>query len=201
MHLNSKLLFERYAKEYFHSRLRVLEIGPDGFPSTYQSVIGDDALVWDTLDIVEHPNLTYRALDEYRYPVPDAHYDIVLAGNVLEHVRKIWLWIKELARICKPGGLVITVNPVSWPYHQAPIDCWRVFPEGMEALYEEAKLQVIISVWDSLEVPNYRRYLPGMSLDFRDTPKGRLWRRANLFLGKLGWPVERAYDTITIGRK
>jgi hypothetical protein len=24
-----------------------------------------------------------------------------------------------------------------WPFHEYPIDCWRAYPDGMTALYEE----------------------------------------------------------------
>lgn len=203
MHTNSKLLFKKYAKPHFKPGLRVLEIGPDKFPSTYKTFVGDDSLMWDTLDIYENQNLTYSASDEYNYPIPDNSYDIVLSGQVLEHVRKIWVLIKELARVCKVGGLVITINPVSYPYHASEVipDCYRIFPEGMKALYEEAGLRVIMSLFESLEYPNYRNYLPCCSLDSRRSLEGRIWRALNLSLGKVGWPVERAYDTITIGEK
>ena len=43
--------------------------------------------------------------------------------------------MKEVARVVKPDGLVITIAPVSWPYHAAPIDCWRVYPAGLNALW------------------------------------------------------------------
>lgn len=66
------------------------------------------------------------ASSEYEFPIPSDSYDIVLSGGVIEHVRKVWVWIREVARVCKIGGLVITVAPASWPYHVAPIDCWRL---------------------------------------------------------------------------
>lgn len=69
-----------------------------------------------------------------RFPVPSDSYDILLSGRVIEHVRKIWRWFPEVARMCKPGGLVMTMNPVSWHYHEAPVDCWRPYPGGMKAL-------------------------------------------------------------------
>lgn len=199
MHPNSELLFEKYAKKYFQNNLRILEIGPDKFPSTYQSIIGDNSIIWDTLDLSDNHKPTYLARDGYSYKnlIDDNYYDIVLSGQVLEHVKKIWVWFKELARVCKPGGLIITINPVSWPYHESPVDCWRVFPEGMQALYEETGLKVILSICESLEVPNYRRYIPGASL----THRRKIYRLVNLLLGKFGYPVERAYDTITIGEK
>jgi SAM-dependent methyltransferase len=197
MHQNSKFLFENYAKKYFGPGMRVLEIGPDKFPSSYQAIIGLKVTEWHTLDLSENPNLTYVTVDEYSFPIPDSAYDIVLSGQVLEHVRKPWIWIKEVARVCRREGLVITINPVSWPYHEAPVDCWRAYPEGMKALYEDAGLEVIVSAVDSFEVPTYRRYIPGRSPEWQ----GWRWRVANQFLGKLGFPVERAYDTITIGKK
>lgn len=201
MHSNSRLLFDKYAKGYFQNDMRVLEIGPDKFPSIYQTIINNSSIVWDTVDMYESPHLTYVAKEEYSYPIQDNYYDIIISGQVLEHVRKVWVWIKELARICKDGGVVIIINPVSWPYHAEPVDCFRVYPEGMRALYEEAGLKVTMSICESLEHTGYRRYMPGMSLDSYPDPKGRIWRIINLTLGMLGWPVERSYDTITVGKK
>ncbi|MDK2408325.1 methyltransferase domain-containing protein [Aphanizomenon sp. PH219] len=196
MHNNSILLFKKYALSYFKPNIHVLEIGPDGFPSTYQSTVNDSSITWETLDIYESSKLTYTALSEYIFPIQDQTYDIIISGQVIEHIRKPWVWIKEVARLCKPEGLVITINPVSWPYHEAPIDCWRAYPEGMKALYEDAKLDVIMSTWESLESPQYSRYIPGQS---RESQKGFV-RDLYQILGKLGFPFERAYDTITIGK-
>jgi SAM-dependent methyltransferase len=197
MHANSKLIFEKYATQYFPPGARVLEIGPDGFPSAYRSLVDRGGLTWDTIDVFQNPDLTHVATSEYVFPMAGDTYDVVLSGQVIEHVRKIWVWMREVARVCKPGGTVITINPVSWPYHEAPIDCWRAYPEGMKALYEDSSLEVILSIWESLEEPTFRKYIPGVSREARS----RTLRLTNRLLGHLGFPVERAYDTITIGRK
>jgi len=200
VHANSRLLFEKHALTHFSSASRVLEIGPDGFPSAYRRAVEarvGAVAVWDTLDLFRDPRLTFVANSEYSFPLEDGAYDVVLSGQVVEHVRKPWVWIKEVARVCRSGGVVITINPVSWPYHEAPIDCWRAFPEGVRALYEDASLEVLMSEWGSFELEGYRRYLPGMS----ESEYGRRRRFTNRLLGKLGFPVERAYDTVTIGRK
>jgi SAM-dependent methyltransferase len=196
MHPNSKLLFEKYAKQLFPPGARVLEIGPDGVPSTYQRIVEDSSITWQTLDIRNDLPLTYSGCSEYSFPIASDVYDVVLSGQVLEHVPKIWIWIGELARVCKPGGLVVTINPVSWPYHEDPVDCWRVFPEGMKALYQHAALEVELCRCECLE-RNGRRTVPGRSAEYQDA---RL-RIAYRVLGLLGLPVECAYDTITIGRK
>lgn len=130
----------------------MLEIGPDGFPSTYQSLIANSSLTWDTLDLSQAARLTYTTTSEYAFSIPDNTYDVVLSGQVLEHLRKIWLWMRELTRVCKVEGIVITA---------------------------------------------YRRHVPGRSPELQP----RLLRVAYRVLGSFGFPVECAYDTITIGRK
>ena len=197
MHTNSRLIFEKHAKQYFRPGMRVLEIGPDRFPSTFCSLVNDHSITWETIDLYQDAKLTHSALSEYKFPIPDKTYDIILSGQVIEHVRKIWVWMKEVARVCKAGGFVITINPASWPYHEAPIDCWRAFPEGMRALYEDSSLSVLLSICGSLEVPESRRRIPGRSRECQ--PK---WlRRAYKVLNRFGFPHECSFDTITIGQK
>ena len=188
MHLNSRLLFEKHAKPLFRSGMRVLEIRPDGFPSSYQQLVANAMITWETLDLYSSDDLTYVATDEYTFPISDDTFDIVLSGQVLEHVRKIWTWTKELARVCKEGGVVITINPVSHPYHEAPVDCWRVYPEGMKALYEEAGLAMETSTFESL-VPFHRGAINQLKLATK-----AILRREQSFT----FPVA---DTIAIGRK
>jgi len=184
MHENSNLLFMKYALEYFLPGRSVLEIGPDLFPSTYQRVAGNKTKEWHTLDLYQHPSLTYTVASEYEFPIQDNSYDIILSGQVMEHVRKPWVWMKELGRVCRTGGFVITICPVSWTYHEQPV-------------YNDASLEVLMSKWESLENPGYRNYFPGIS-------RMSQTRWQSIFysiFGPFGYPVERSYDTITIGRK
>lgn len=197
MHLNSQLLFSKFAVPYFQPSMKVLEIGPDCIPSTLQSTEGLPDLKWETIDLYDAPELTYKANSEYEFPCESETFDIVVSANVAEHVREVWTWMRELARVCKKGGLVITINPVSFPYHEAPVDCFRIYPEGMKAIYKNAGLFVEISTFDSLELPNYHRRLPGLSINKQSFGRRTAWK----LLGLLGMPVECAFDTITIGRK
>jgi SAM-dependent methyltransferase len=197
MHANGVLLFEKYAKPLILERQRILEIGPDGFPSTYSRLCQGLSLVWHTLDLSANPNLTYPHSAAYSFEIPDDAYDIVISGQVIEHVARPWTWLREVARVTRVGGLVITINPVSWVYHEAPIDCWRIYPEGMKALYEDASLTVLLSRWETLETPQFKKHSPGISIEHQ-TLRRRVISRV---LGRLGFAVEAAYDTITIGRK
>jgi len=200
MHGNTMLLFHRYAKPYFRPNSHVLEVGPGRPPSEIQLAVGDTSIRWETAGMESTFALTYLG-SEYSYPVESDIADVVIATNVMEHVRKPWVWIRELGRICKPGGYVITINPVSWPYHEYPIDCWRAYPEGMKALYEDAHLQVVSSCCESLEDAHLRRHIPGRSLRNIYDHSGWKMRTLTKISEVLRLPVERPYDTVTIGRK
>jgi SAM-dependent methyltransferase len=198
MHPNSVLLFERYLRPLFAVNHRVLEIGPDTHPSTFQRIVGKPTIRWETLDLQADPRLTYVAKNEYQFPIPDATFDVVFSSQVIEHVRRPWVWIREVARVCKPGGYVLTVNPVSWPYHEAPIDCWRIYPEGMGALYQEAGLSVLLCKFECLEVSdlNRGRIVPGTS-----AASGVVGSVKLAIKRAVGWPILCAFDTVTIGVK
>ncbi len=175
--------------------MHVLEVGPD--PAlTYRALVSADPLVWETLDIGDSPDLTFPRSEPYRFPAPGDTYDIVLSGQVIEHVAQIWRWMREIARVTRPGGRVVTIAPCSWPMHEHPIDCWRIYPDGMRALYEDAGPDVELAVSEALEQPG-TKVLPGRS---REHQPQRLRRGYRLFrLARL--PVEQAVDTIGIARK
>jgi SAM-dependent methyltransferase len=53
-------------------------------------------------------------------PVPDAHFDVVLCTEVLEHVPEPIRAVNEFARILKPGGRLILTAPLGSGIHQKP---------------------------------------------------------------------------------
>jgi len=122
MHTNSRLLFEKYATDYFNSNTRILEIGADNIPSTYRKIIKGDNIIWDTIDLQEREGFTYVSNSEYSYPIESNTYDIVLSGQVFEHVRKPWRWMKELERFCKVGGVYGIVFRILFKFGY-PIEC------------------------------------------------------------------------------
>jgi SAM-dependent methyltransferase len=85
-------------------------------------------------------------IDEYRMDCADNRFDVVVTSQTLEHVRWIWVWMKELTRVIKPGGIMASVSPITWAEHRYPFDCWRVMPDGGAALLEWAGLELIKSI-------------------------------------------------------
>lgn len=233
MHLNTELLFRKYCTNYFKNNIKVLEIGGQG-STTFKNYINNSTITWNTLDInlqlqeSSFENDHIISNKEYSYPIDDASYDVIISANVIEHVKMIWKWSKELSRIIKPGGFIITLNPVSWPYHLAPVDCWRIYPEGAVALWEDAGMKIVLSKFESLELEyfGYGKYnniagfyvgnfsLANFSpenlsrgIQYKLSKSNRIRIIYNIILSKI--PVARrmmvplnvAIDTITIAQK
>jgi SAM-dependent methyltransferase len=155
MHKNSELLFVKYGLVHFKTGQKVFEIGPNP-DFTYKRIIKENVkdIIYYYGDMANYhisdPNCI-KFNSEYEIDVPDESFDIVFNGQVIEHVRKPWRWIKEIARIVKTNGKVIIINPVNWKFHEYPVDCWRIYPEGIKALFEDAKIQCEFSTFENLD--------------------------------------------------
>jgi SAM-dependent methyltransferase len=197
VHLNQELLFVRHAAQFCSTESTVLEIGPESVPSRFSELAAHRS--WTTADIAGDTQLGSRVdftMTEYAIPVPADSFDVVLSGSVLEHVRMPWRWVPELARVCRPGGYVITIAPVSWPEHGAPVDCWRVWPEGLRALCEDSGLEVVVAVAEALEPRRSRRVYDGAG-----TWSGSAPSRFARVRRTIGWPTPIARDTVCVARK
>ncbi|MDF1551027.1 MAG: class I SAM-dependent methyltransferase, partial [Bacteroidales bacterium] len=205
---------------------KVLEIGFSGISAYQKEIRKNFELDWFTLELVDSPNNKpleqnhFQSTNEYSFPIAENYFDIVISGQVLEHVKKPWVWLNELKRIVKPGGHIITINPISWHYHEDPVDCWRIYPEGIKALSEECELDFEFCLWESLEwdqfnfkekylkVPNFT--MPGKSIADENGKVYTFNKQKyiiNRFLVKLPFlrrflsSIQLSYDTISILKK
>ncbi len=229
-HLNSNLLWEKYASSLFSNGKQILEIGPAGYPSYYQKYAQqhNDIDTYHCLDVrtdfisgaEANPHFIY-AKDGYHYPLEDDMYDIVFSDQVLAHVPFFWDWYKELKRIAKPGGLIITICSQSYPACPSPTDGWRVSADGMLALNEYVGLEVMLCKTESAEMEKFKiqrkpgHYFPGASIQnpyhAASDPNLKInlvKRNWNNIIGRIPGvrafalnPVQVAFDTITIARK
>lgn len=199
---------------YFKENFKILEIGPDNIPSSYCRRISDFES-WDTLEVDSQRNdkITFITSELYNYPISDSTYDIVLACQVMEHVPDLRQWLKELKRIVKYGGFIFLITPTSWPYHEAPIDCWRIYPEGMKCLAKDNDLVVDLIVNESLEIESLKelknlKFIEGRSC-FHDTTIQGI-KKINFYNGiiknipiikNLQVSTEVAFDMLTILQK
>ena len=75
----------------------------------FRSCIGVDAVRYDGLP----PDVEFHAadLDAARLPLPDARVDAAAAVEVIEHLENPRAFVRELARIVRPGGWVVVTTP------------------------------------------------------------------------------------------
>jgi len=77
-------------------------------------------------------------------PFADAEFDVVVSTEMLEHDSRPWLSVKEMARVCRPGGFVlITTRGFGFGKHDYPEDYWRFSMSSMEVLVKDAGLAII----------------------------------------------------------
>lgn len=78
---------------------------------------------------------------------PDT-FDALYCNAILEHVPEPTRAIAEFLRVLKPGGIAWVEVPMTYPYHEAPKDYWRVTPDGLRlwmAAFDE--LACGVSFW------------------------------------------------------
>ena len=173
MHKNAEELFNKYAIQLIEPGMDVFEIGPerqvytkrnidnligvdnynyyytDLFKEQMEKIVNDHWGIRSTeIDTPDMPNFIAMP-DENTFDCKDNRFDVVFATNVIEHVRMPWIWLQEIVRITKPGGRVIMECPgITTPYHEDPIDCWRIWPEGFNSLFQYVGLKDIRGTWE-----------------------------------------------------
>ena len=69
--------------------------------------------------------------------------EIVLMSEVLEHLREPKQSLSEVFRIMKPGGIFLLTTPFIYGMHEVPNDYIRYTEFGLNALLEEANLDIV----------------------------------------------------------
>lgn len=173
MHPSSFLSCENFRTKYLNPNnlLQIADVGSYDVNGTYKKVFNEPNWHYVGLDIRPGPNVDivieeeqwFPATVEYLKPLNPAFeyinplnvtvpkFDVVVSGSTLEHVRKPWQWIKEVDSILKPNGLCFISVPNTWEHHDYPHDYWRVWPEGLEVLFQEVG-------WTTLEAFTFGEY-------------------------------------------
>jgi SAM-dependent methyltransferase len=94
-------------------------------------------------DLPGNPHATVDLNPDGTIPLPDAHFDVVLSTQVLEHVTDPGVYLAECARVLKPGGRLLLSTHGIMVYHPDPDDYWRWTCAGLKRAVEQAGLEIV----------------------------------------------------------
>lgn len=148
MHANSLNIMSNFIKKYLRDRnLKILDLGSrivEGqqdigsyrqlFTNEKWKYIGADTQAGNNVDVV---------IKSYEFPFTEETFDIIISGQTIEHIEYPWIWINEVTRVLKKGGLCCIIAPAVIHEHKYPIDTYRYYPDGMIALAKWANLKVL----------------------------------------------------------
>jgi SAM-dependent methyltransferase len=147
MHPTAQHAMEKFAAMLPGGPLKIVDVGSYDVNGTFKPIFARPGIEYVGLDIRSGPNVDVVIADDFKWPnISSESFDAVISGSTLEHTKLPWLFVLECARILKRGGLICINAPYHWGFHEHPIDCWRVYPDGMKAVMEWAGLTVI-EVW------------------------------------------------------
>ncbi|WP_197706475.1 class I SAM-dependent methyltransferase [Pseudodesulfovibrio profundus] len=135
---------EKYIKD--RPAGKVLDVGAqvvDGQKLSYRDFFEDLGWEYVGFDVVEGKNVDVVSADPTDIPLSDDSFDLIISGQAFEHIKFFWLTFEEMARVLKPEGLCFLIAPSRGPEHKYPLDCWRFYPDGYQALGEWAKLELL----------------------------------------------------------
>ena len=133
MHRNSMRLMADFRDRYLNDSkgCTVLDVGSmqgKKEARSYRQLFGDYRYIG--MDVVAGKNVDivgYNGLEIY---------DVVISGQVMEHVLRPWEWLKALAGVYR--HYICIIAPNTWEEHKYPLDTYRYFPDGMRDLFNYA---------------------------------------------------------------
>ncbi len=167
MHYESIVVVENFIRKYLNrdDKLKILDVGSRKAPHYKQLLLEGQTTDYIyfpekrplfTEGFTPNPNWSYTGSDLQEGENVDIvlkspedwglteQYDVIISGQCLEHVEDTHIWITQLVKYLKPNGLVCIVVPWKFSEHRCPIDCWRVFPDGMKFLLNKvARLEIL----------------------------------------------------------
>jgi SAM-dependent methyltransferase len=76
--------------------------------------------------------------DGKNIPLQDCSVDCALATEVMEHCPNPQLFLSEVHRVLKSGGVFVFTVPFLWPLHDVPYDEYRYTPFSLDRHLKEA---------------------------------------------------------------
>jgi SAM-dependent methyltransferase len=113
-----------------HLAGRVLDVGCGDKP--YRALFSK-ATDYVGID-VEEGGADFVVASDAVFPFEDDAFDVVFATQVVEHVENLPHTLGEIARVCRPGGVIVLSFPFLYNEHGTPYDFQRFTSHGAARL-------------------------------------------------------------------
>lgn len=129
--------------------LKILDVGSldtSGEDYNYKSIFNDNPnWLYVGLDFQDGENVDILVNDIYNWiEIEDNSYDVVISGQLFEHLEYFWLTMNEINRVLKPGGFCCIIAPGGGPKHgAADVDCYRFNEDGLRAIAKYVNFEVL----------------------------------------------------------
>ena len=150
MHKSSHDKMNWFKNTYLNSNdaLEILDVGSldtSGNNYNYKSIFNNPNWTYTGLDFEDGENVDIVVDDIYNwFEVSDNSYDVVVCGQLFEHLEFFWLTMSETDRVLRPGGFCCIIAPSGGPKHGATdTDCYRFYEDGMRALAKYVDFEVL----------------------------------------------------------
>ena len=149
MHKNSHSKMEWFKHTYLSTtnKLDILDVGSlDGKGNyNYSDIFNEENWTYTGLDYEDGNNVDIVVRDIYNwFEVEDSSYDVIICGQLFEHLEFFWLTMYQIERVLKPGGYVCIIAPSAGPRHGGEMpNCYLFYEDGMRALAKYVDLEVL----------------------------------------------------------
>lgn len=116
---------------------RVLDVGVGTWTGTRQALQG--VCDYTATDCFAHPNVDVISdIHTLTAAFAAESFDFLLCTDVLEHLPRPWLAVRQLHAVLKPGGTLLLTTPFNYRLHeeQHVQDYWRISAAGLRLLLE-----------------------------------------------------------------
>lgn len=135
---------EKYLQDKQSEKLIIFDLGSQSIGGSYKPIFDSPNWKYCGVDLEAGENVDIVLKNAYSWDeIQSSSVDVLISGQTLEHIEYFWITIMEIVRVLKSGGICCLVAPSSGYEHRYPVDCWRFYPDGMRAIAEFAKLEVL----------------------------------------------------------
>ena len=151
MHKTSHSKMKWFKDKYLNTskNLKILDFGSLDRKGdfNYREIFDEENWEYTGLDFEDGNNVDILVTDIYKwFEIEDNSFDVIISGQLFQHLEYFWLAMNEIDRVLKPGGHICIIAPSAGPKHGGNVpNCYRFHEDGLIAMANYVNLEVLIA--------------------------------------------------------